>query len=151
MATHSSTLTWRIPGTGEPGGLQSMGLHRVGHDWNDLAAAAAPDICQFQSPSSSQSPFPLFVFMCLFSMSVPLFLLLIWKTEAQKGKGLLQVQLQNGWDEDVRMWTHSSRSGNGCLLLLWRSHPFVRVEGLPVSLPCPPKVWVLSRSCHWNL
>ena len=41
MATHSSVLAWRIPGTGEPGGLQSMGSHRVGHDWRDLAAAAA--------------------------------------------------------------------------------------------------------------
>ena len=41
MATHSSVLAWRIPGTGEPGGLLSMGLHRVGHDWSDLAAAAA--------------------------------------------------------------------------------------------------------------
>ena len=41
MATHSSVLVWRIPGTGEPGGLPSMGLHRVGHDWSDLAAAAA--------------------------------------------------------------------------------------------------------------
>ena len=40
MATHSSVLAWRIPGTGEPGGLPSMGLHRVGHDWSDLAAAA---------------------------------------------------------------------------------------------------------------
>ena len=38
MATHSSVLAWRIPGTGEPGGLPSMGSHRVGHD---LAAAAA--------------------------------------------------------------------------------------------------------------
>ena len=41
MATHSSVLAWRIPGTGEPGGLPSMGLHRVGHDLSDLAAAAA--------------------------------------------------------------------------------------------------------------
>ena len=40
MATCSSTLAWRIPGTGEPGGLPSMELHRVGHDWSDLAAAA---------------------------------------------------------------------------------------------------------------
>ena len=37
MATHSSDLAWRIPGTGEPGGLPSMGSHRVGHDWSDLA------------------------------------------------------------------------------------------------------------------
>ena len=39
MATHSSVLAWRIPGTGEPGGLLSMGSHRVGHDWSNLAAA----------------------------------------------------------------------------------------------------------------
>ena len=38
MATHPSVLVWRIPGTGEPGGLPSMGLHRVGHDSGDLAA-----------------------------------------------------------------------------------------------------------------
>ena len=41
MATHSSVLAWRIPGTEEPGGLPSMGSHRVGHYWSDLAAAAA--------------------------------------------------------------------------------------------------------------
>ena len=40
MATHSSVPAWSIPGTGEPGGLPSMGSHRVGHDWSDLAAAA---------------------------------------------------------------------------------------------------------------
>ena len=44
MATHSSVLAWRIPGTGEPGGLPSMGLHRVGHDWSDLAAIV---LCNF--------------------------------------------------------------------------------------------------------
>ena len=41
MATHSSALAWRMPGMGEPSGLLSMGSHRVGHDWSDLAAAAA--------------------------------------------------------------------------------------------------------------
>ena len=41
MATHSSVLAWRIPGTAEPSGLSSMRSHRVGHDWSDLAAAAA--------------------------------------------------------------------------------------------------------------
>ena len=44
MATHSSVLAWRIPGTGEPGELASMGSHRVGHDWSNLAAAAAASI-----------------------------------------------------------------------------------------------------------
>ena len=41
IAPHSSVLAWRIPGTAEPGGLPSMGSHRVGHNWSDLAAAAA--------------------------------------------------------------------------------------------------------------
>ena len=44
-------LAWRIPGTGEPGGLLSMGSHRVGHNWNDLAVAAAAAAAWFnQSP-----------------------------------------------------------------------------------------------------
>ena len=41
MATQSSVLAWRIPGTGEPGGLPSVGSHRIGHNRSDLAAAAA--------------------------------------------------------------------------------------------------------------
>ena len=41
IATHSSVLAWRMPGTEEPDGLPPMGSHRVGHDWSDLAAAAA--------------------------------------------------------------------------------------------------------------
>ncbi|CAM9178616.1 unnamed protein product [Rangifer tarandus platyrhynchus] len=44
MATHSSILAWRIPGTGEPGGLPSVGSHRVGHDRSDLAAAATVNV-----------------------------------------------------------------------------------------------------------
>ena len=47
MAAHSSVLAWRIPGTAEPGGLPSMGSHRVRHDWSDLAAAAAADMCLY--------------------------------------------------------------------------------------------------------
>ena len=43
MATHSSVLAWRIPGTGKPAGLPSMGSHRAGHNSSDLAAAAAED------------------------------------------------------------------------------------------------------------
>ena len=53
MANHSSVLAWRIPGTGEPNGLPSMGSHRVGHDWSDLAAVAAAPACRriFNQPS----------------------------------------------------------------------------------------------------
>ena len=55
MATHSSVLAWRIPGTAEPGGLLSLGSHRVGHDWSDLAAAAAGEIF----PNQESNPLPL--------------------------------------------------------------------------------------------
>ena len=51
MATHSNVLAWRIPGTGEPGGLPFMGSHRVGHDLSDLAAAAA---AAFPSPHKKE-------------------------------------------------------------------------------------------------
>ena len=53
MATPSSVLAWRIPGMGEPGGLPSMGSHRGGHDWSDLAAAAA---CVYIIPVSQLIP-----------------------------------------------------------------------------------------------
>ena len=47
MATHSSVLAWRIPGMAEPGGLPSVGSHRVGHDWSNVAAAAVSLISFF--------------------------------------------------------------------------------------------------------
>jgi len=53
MATHSSVLAWRIPGTGEPGGLLSMGSNRVGHDWSDLAVAA---VWRPTRPSRTNTP-----------------------------------------------------------------------------------------------
>ena len=58
MATHSSILAWRIPGMVEPGGLPSMGSHRVGHDLSDLAAAAAvtPEI--FTLPAADKGKMP---------------------------------------------------------------------------------------------
>ena len=49
MATHSSVLAWRIAGTGEPAGLPSMGLLRVGHDWSDLAVAIWFQVIEFFS------------------------------------------------------------------------------------------------------
>ena len=69
MAIHSSVLAWRIPETAEPGGLPSMGSHRVRHDGSDLAAAAAAAVYvsmllfQFIPPSPSST-----VSTSLFSM-----------------------------------------------------------------------------------
>ena len=58
MATHSSVFAWRIPGTGEPGGLPPMGSHRVGQDWSDLAAAAARPSLNWRS---KWQPTPVFL------------------------------------------------------------------------------------------
>ena len=55
MATHSSVLAWRIPGMVEPGRLPSMGSHRVGHDWSNLAAAAAWQTQKQETPSVSSA------------------------------------------------------------------------------------------------
>ena len=66
MATYSSVLAWRVPGTGEPGGLPSMGSHRVGNDWSDLAAAAA--VGSLPSPTTGwtmQTPVPTLSFRFL--------------------------------------------------------------------------------------
>ena len=59
MATHSRVLALRIPGMGEPGGLPSMGSHRVRHDWSDLAAAAA---------AGEGEIYPVFLPACLFGL-----------------------------------------------------------------------------------
>ena len=55
MATHSSILAWRIPWTEEPGGLQSMGLKRVGHKWSDLACVACVSSAKKMPTDSSRT------------------------------------------------------------------------------------------------
>ena len=57
MATHSSVIAWRIPGTEDPDGLLSMGSHRVRHDWHDLAAAAAA-VAEVSETQNHFSDFP---------------------------------------------------------------------------------------------
>ena len=62
MATHFSVLAWRIPGTEEPSRLQSMGLHRIGHDCSDLAAAAAALFYKSQNKTKKTSIMNLLIF-----------------------------------------------------------------------------------------
>ena len=78
MATHSSVLAWRIPGTGEPDGLPSMGSHRVGHDWSDFTAAAAGAAEIFQVLSvMTTSVFRLVQFGHIVGCSLHVFLVLV--------------------------------------------------------------------------
>ena len=73
MATHSSVLAWRIPGTGEPGGLPSMGSHGVGHDWSGLAAAAAAPSGDVSFSVTIQGTSPIFAGHCLPDKKVTIF------------------------------------------------------------------------------
>ena len=80
MATHSSILAWRIPCTEEPGGLHSMALQRVRHDWViNTFTFPLPHPCIAPSPS-----FSLLVTSSLFSMSVSLFLVLFTRNHNQR-------------------------------------------------------------------
>ena len=82
MATHSSILAWRIPGMGEPGGLPSLGSHRVGHDWSDLAAAAAFFRKKFRSQINEQKN----IFITIFDTT---FQFVLWKISADLCPSLL--------------------------------------------------------------
>ena len=85
IATHSSVLDWRIPETGEPGGLPSMGSHRVGHDWSDLAATLLYSLIgssNFLVVSLGLlfrgSCHPQIVLLLLFQSGFLLFLFILW-------------------------------------------------------------------------
>ena len=73
MATHSSVFAWRIPGTREPDGLPSMGSHRVGHDWSDLAAAAGVFVI-WKEPLGISLPNYLEITLLLFSWGASSFM-----------------------------------------------------------------------------
>ena len=76
MATHSSVLAWRIPETEEPGRRPSMGSHRVGHDWSDLAAAAAAGLTDIYFINSMIILFLLLKLFQLWPLGTPLVWLL---------------------------------------------------------------------------
>ena len=82
MATHSSVLAWRIPGTAEPGGLPSLGLHRVGHDWSDLTAATR----NLESVLSTPSTFGYIKYIILIPDRIP-----VWKFWLSPGHRRIQT------------------------------------------------------------
>ena len=88
MATHSSVLAWRIPWTEKPGRLQSMGSHRVGHNWSNLVVSLVY-ICQSQSHSSSPHHSSPLVSIQLFSISVYSWTLITWIVITQGNDQLL--------------------------------------------------------------
>ena len=127
MATHSRVLAWRIPGMGEPGGLPSMGLHRVGHDWSDLAAAAAP--CVILSSFYLALACPYILPHSIPLVSPHLFCLLLFSWEVTSNS-LWSHELQH-----VRLPCPSLSPGvwsNSCPLSWW-FHPTISSSVAPFS------------------
>ena len=94
MATHSSVLAWRIPGTEEPSGLLSMGLHRVGHDWSNLAAAAA------EPPGKPSSEIFLQAFKSLTVLS--------WGLHLRPQRGHLDEVFKSVWNPETSLPSETS-------------------------------------------
>ena len=119
MATHSSVLAWRIPGTGEPGGLPSLGSHRVGHDWSDLAAAAAT---------------PLWPHLNLISSTIPtLFPKIMWHPAVLRVRTLTYqlTILTESWGQVVGMIWLSTRSKAFSEMIPWT---FLGVQWIRIRL-----------------
>ena len=108
MATDSSVLAWRIPVMGEPGGLPSMGLHRVGHDWSDLAVPAAN-----HQGSPGQYDGGLAVAgalkVRLLHSKQPL-----WRPQRSVARDDLGAKLSSNWSQGTEAWQCGARS---CLTL----------------------------------
>ena len=136
----SSVLAWRIPGTGEPGGLPSMGSHRVGHNWSDLAAAAAGyDIDPFPP-----SPPPVWVGCISGSEFGRGFLQLLWSPCSRPRLTWLWVcsrfqrsPLQSGF---------CAQYLTASLLLL-----LPRGEHVLSHFQAPNAAWILFLSTQWSL
>jgi len=97
MATHSSVLAWRISGTGEPGGLPSMGLHRVGHDWSNLAATAAEIIILSEVKSEKDTYH------------------MVYLDEESKTNGTNELIYKAEIDSQTKSWLPKSTAGiSGC-------------------------------------
>ena len=116
MATHSSVLAWGIPGTAEPGGLPSMGSHRVEHDWSDLAAAAVLILEKATAPHSST-----------LAWTIP------WTEEPSRLQSMGLPGVGRDWATSLSLFTcmHWRRKRQFYSVLAWRIPGMGEPGGLP--------------------
>ena len=143
MATHSSVLAWRIPGTAEPGGLPSMGSHRVGHDWRDLAVAAAANLTILSLPVHEHN-----IFSCAFSQLVQS-LSKVWLFATPWTAAChASLSITNSWSLLKLMSMESVIPSNH--LILW--HPLLLLPStLPIRVFSNESVFCIRWPKYWSL
>ena len=130
MAPHSSTLAWKIPWTEEPGRLQSMGSLRVGHDWSDLAAAAAAATAEYPWCSSILLPLTGFssVFKAEYYSTVEKEMathssILAWKIPCTEEPGRLQFmglgRVRLDWETEQQFVTQQQKTNSLCIVSIY--------------------------------
>ena len=149
MATHSSVPAWRIPGTGEPGGLPSIGSHRVRHDWSNLAVAAADIANEFTA-------FPLIIFPYNSFWLTPCASFYFWKCDSLQLILVTLTPVSSGSDCSLQLSSTSSQQHGSSAVLDLGS--FQCGEGgssghglltrLTISTPCQAAAFFL---CHCRL
>ena len=131
MATCSSTLAWRIPWTEEPGGLPSVGSHRVGHDWSDLAAAAAATSPQIKNDKIMYLAFPCPPHPCK-GRHTP------WILDLSFSCFQCPLQVQKGQGEKCKaepgpIWILASQSTHPVLSPTWPADHLDEIPVIPVN------------------
>ena len=119
MATHSSVLAWRIPWTAEPGGLSSMGSHRVRHNWSDLAAAAYYNIKRIMTKLKKKKKEQC-LFIRAFSLllsSDPVVPTSLWPHGLQHGRPACPLPSPRVWriSCSLHWWCHPAISSSNVL------------------------------------
>ena len=152
MATHSIVLAWRIPGMGEPGGLLSMGSHRVGHNWSDLAAAFFPKL---NSDISGKTTFILLLnfhlFHCYYTKAQWLRI-----TALRFGKSDIICQFINSY-KHLGLWLYSFKRESSHTLAPYSStnrlnaHPLEYYSYTQISLSVFKISHQQETCCEWHL
>ena len=161
MATHSSVLAWRIPGAEEPGGLPSMGSHRVGHDWSDLTAAAAAEWYEIFLYSVLISSMDHLGCYWIATMNLCLSIMAAWRTgieeslyvniltsrSGQFSRSVVSSSLEHHGLQQARPscpWPTPGVYSNSCPLSSW-CHPTISSSVVPFSCPHFPCIRVFSN------
>ena len=138
MATHSSVLAWRIPGTEEPGGLPSMGSHKVGHDWRNLAAAAALWLLGFVSYFARTSLTPILSFLILSFLLVILWFYLYIFILSEIYFGACDALLGIVQTSFFHYWAHNKHKCHLCLSLQYNLNQNIALKTEEINIDWIP-------------